>query len=99
VSLGRVVFALIENTKRVKEAKVQVPFRDSKLTLLLSDVLQGNFACTLILNVSPSPASGQIQLTAKTMAFGEGIKRLPSVKSPDKGVWYSSLWSVISRGN
>lgn len=100
VSLGRVVFALIENTKRVKEAKVQVPFRDSKLTLLLSDVLQGNFACTLILNVSPSPASGQVQLTAKTMAFGEGIKRLPSVKSAaDKGMRYSSLWSVISRGN
>lgn len=98
VSLGRVVFALIENTKRVKEAKVQVPFRDSKLTLLLSEVLHGDFSCTLILNISPSPVSGQNHLSAKTMAFGEGIKRLPSVKSSDKGVWYSSLWSAISRG-
>ena len=70
----QVVHTLIENQKRTTKNKKPVPFRENKLTQLLMDVLSGDFLCTLILNASPSPVHNQVNMSAKTIAFGEGAQ-------------------------
>jgi len=102
ISLGRVVSALIENQKRGPKNQVPVPYRECKLTHLLMGVLTGEFLCTLILNASPSPVNEQTLLTGKTMAFGEGIKKLSHTskkeKSIDKmGMFFSGVFNSATR--
>lgn len=100
-ALGRVINALIENKEKAK--KQPVPFRESKLTHLLSDILSGDFACSIVLNASPSPVFEQALLTAKTMAFGAGVKKLAlhakQQKSEDSGVkhWLVGVWKSVAR--
>lgn len=102
LSLQRVVYALILNEKIPKKERKQVPFKDNKLTWLLMDVLEGEFLCTLILNASPSPVDNQMSLSAKTIAFGEGVKKLDTdrrkgqqTKSSDS--FLSSIWASVSK--
>jgi Kinesin motor domain/RhoGEF domain len=97
-ALGRVVTTLIDNKSRVK--KQPVPFRETKLTHLLTDILSGDFVCSIILNASPSPANNQADLTAKTMAFGAGVKKLTvhakqHVKE-DAPNWLVGVWRTIT---
>lgn len=75
ISLGRVINALNENRARTKAKRINVPFRESKLTMLLSEVFLKDFVCSLVLNASSSPAQDQAKQTGKTMAFGEGLKK------------------------
>jgi len=106
ISLGRVVHALHENSRRTKGKRLAVPFRETKLTHLLTDVLSGDFLCTLILNASPSPVHKQVELTAKTMAFGESAKELGAVGNEKKkavtskqeraGTWLTSVWKAVN---
>jgi len=102
-TLSRVVSALMQNKDRSKN-KVPVPFRESKLTHLLTDVLSGEFVCSMILNASPSPAHDQANLTAKTMAFGAGIKKLTINAKQNKRQgdshlrhWLTGVWKSVSR--
>jgi len=102
ISLARVVSALVENRRKGK--KLPVPFRESELTNLLRDVLSGDFVCTLILNASASPIFEQASLTAKTMAFGEGLKKIQVnakrvQESKDTTVknWLVGVWNSVSR--
>lgn len=76
ISLGRVVHALNENTKRTKGKTIVVPFRESPLTIILRDVLEKECLCHVVLNCSCSPALQQARQTAKTMAFGDGLRKL-----------------------
>jgi len=76
ISLGRVVHALNENTKRAKNKQIVVPFRESPLTIILRDVLEKECLCHVVLNCSCSPALQQARQTAKTMAFGDGLRKL-----------------------
>eukprot|EP00455_Lapot_gusevi_P041119 TRINITY_DN4737_c0_g1_i6.p1 TRINITY_DN4737_c0_g1~~TRINITY_DN4737_c0_g1_i6.p1 ORF type:complete len:831 (+),score=273.99 TRINITY_DN4737_c0_g1_i6:76-2568(+) len=99
-TLGRCINILSENKKLAK--KQPVPFRESELTHLLSDVLSGDFVCSLILNVSPSPVMNQAQLTAKTLAFGESVRKLDlnakkvEAKNDFKD-WLIGVWKSVSR--
>ncbi|GAB5361224.1 hypothetical protein AAMO2058_000695200 [Amorphochlora amoebiformis] len=101
-SLGRALHAVLSSEGKTKKAVVS--FRETTLTHMLSDVLTGNFVCSLILTVSSSPAHKQAELTSKTMAFGLGAKRL-EVKAQAKvankesklshflsGVWRTVNW-------
>lgn len=97
ISLSRVVAALSENSRRGKNHQKPVPFRESKLTHILSPVLAGNFCCSLILNASPSDSMGQDILTAKTMAFGEGVKNLDGKINRNEaklGHWLKGFWGA-----
>lgn len=80
ISLGRVIHALNENTKRTKGKVVVVPFRENPLTMILKEVLEGRFLCHVILNCSCSSALEQARQTAKTMAFGDGLRKLGNRK-------------------
>ncbi len=60
-ALGNVILAL-------SEGKKHIPFRDSKLTRLLSDSLGGNCRTALVLNVSP--ADRDSSETVSTLNFG-----------------------------
>ena len=64
---------------RQKEPGTHVPYRNSKLTLLLSDALgaRGSCAKTLLL-LSVSPAAASAAETLRTARFGERCAaRLP----------------------
>lgn len=84
ISLGRVINALNENTKRTKGKQIPVPFRESPLTVILRDVLEGEFLCHVVLNCSSSPALEQARQTAKTFAFAEGLRKLAGHKRETK---------------
>ena len=86
ISLARVMNAINENQKRTKGKQVPVPFRESPLTMVLKDVLVGDFISAVLLNVSCSSALQQARLTAKTMAFGDSVMNMAkgAVGSPRK---------------
>merc|ERR1712130_886511 len=101
VVLGRVINAINENRRRTKGKQIPVPFRESKLTQILADVLNGTFLCSLLLNVSPSPVLHQAHETAKTMAFGLGAKKLNSqskrLTAEDRKLkmWLDGVWQAV----
>jgi len=102
IALSRVISTLIENKRKGK--KLPVPFRETELTNLLRDVLSGDFVCTLILNASSSPVFEQAALTAKTMSFGEGVKKLQvnakrvqELKDTTVKNWLVGVWNSVSR--
>lgn len=99
-ALGRVVSILLDNKKSSK--KTPVPFRETKLTHLLSDALGGNFICSVILNASSSPVFSQDELTAKTMAFGDVVKKLqisakPNIEEHQLKHFLLGVWKSVSR--
>ncbi|CAI5461218.1 unnamed protein product [Closterium sp. Yama58-4] len=68
-ALGNVIKALVD----IAEGKVRhVPYRDSKLTFLLSDSLGGNSKCTLLAAVSP--AERNMEETLSTLKFAQRAK-------------------------
>ncbi|CAD7928153.1 unnamed protein product [Amoebophrya sp. A120] len=67
-ALGNVINALTE------PGKSHVPYRDSKLTRLLSESLGGNAKTTLIITVSPSSANDAETLS--TLRFGQRAKMI-----------------------
>ena len=72
-ALGNVINALTDGTSR------HVPYRDSKLTRILSESLGGNSKTTLIINCSPS--SYNLEETLSTLRFGNRAK---SIKNTPK---------------
>ncbi|CAI5472466.1 unnamed protein product [Closterium sp. Yama58-4] len=68
-ALGNVIKALVD----IAEGKVRhVPYRDSKLTFLLSGSLGGNSKCTLLAAVSP--AERNMEETLSTLKFAQRAK-------------------------
>eukprot|EP00484_Ammonia_sp_Unknown_P030350 CAMPEP_0197036352 /NCGR_PEP_ID=MMETSP1384-20130603/13886_1 /TAXON_ID=29189 /ORGANISM="Ammonia sp." /LENGTH=772 /DNA_ID=CAMNT_0042466525 /DNA_START=81 /DNA_END=2399 /DNA_ORIENTATION=+ len=65
--LGLVINSLVENKKHV-------PYRDSKLTRLLSDALGGNSKTMLIVTASPSKYN--VEETLSTLRFGQRAKSI-----------------------
>ena len=66
-ALGNVIYALTES-------KTHIPYRDSKLTRLLSDALGGNAKTCLI--VTASTMSYNIEETISTLRFGQRAKSI-----------------------
>lgn len=60
-TLGKVI-------KSIAERKSHVPFRESKLTLLLSETINGN--CKLCVIMTASRASADVEETLSTLRFG-----------------------------
>ena len=68
-ALGDVVHALIESKQN---ASVHVPYRNSKLTMLLKDSLSGNSKTVMILQVSP--AQNDINESLNSLSFGQRVR-------------------------
>jgi len=66
-SFGMVINALSEGLGHV-------PYRDSKLTMILMDSIGGNSKTTLI--ICASPEAGQLSETLSTLRFGERAKKI-----------------------
>lgn len=71
-TLAMVIHKLTE--PRSRGSKAHIPYRDSKLTRLLSDSLGGNSKTALIL--ACSPAYDSVRETYSTLQFGQRAKRL-----------------------
>lgn len=72
-TLGMVIFALTD------KKSTHVPYRDSKLTRILSESLGGNSKTCLVITCSPHPYNDQE--TISTMRFGS---RARSIKNKAK---------------
>merc|ERR1740129_388249 len=70
--LGQVIFALASGADAKK--KKQIPFRDSKLTFLLTDSLSGNSRTVMIAAVSL--AAGNVDETLNTLRFAQSVKKV-----------------------
>lgn len=53
-ALGNCIHALTESRDKVNGGNIHVPFRDSKLTRILSDSLGGNSKTALVVTIGPS---------------------------------------------
>mmetsp|Transcript_2583 Transcript_2583/g.6593 ORF Transcript_2583/g.6593 Transcript_2583/m.6593 type:complete len:754 (-) Transcript_2583:4-2265(-) len=69
--LGQVISKLSAGADR---KGVHVPFRQSKLTYLLTDALSGNSVTTMLANVSP--AESEAEETLSTLRFAESVKKV-----------------------
>lgn len=81
-SLGTVMAALQNKDKHI-------PFRDSKLTLLLADSLGGNSKTFMFVNISPSGSSAPE--THCSLEFATRVRRVELGKASGKRVEGASL--------
>lgn len=89
-ALGNVIYALTEN-------KGHIPYRDSKLTRLLSDALGGNAKTCLI--VTASAMSYNIEETISTLRFGQRAKTIKNkavINSERSVAEYKKLLELIT---
>eukprot|EP00930_Biecheleria_cincta_P061592 TRINITY_DN47157_c0_g1_i1.p1 TRINITY_DN47157_c0_g1~~TRINITY_DN47157_c0_g1_i1.p1 ORF type:complete len:951 (-),score=192.66 TRINITY_DN47157_c0_g1_i1:14-2866(-) len=96
--LGQVIFAL---AGQATSKKVQhVPFRNSKLTYLLSDSLSGNSRTVMIAAVSP--AASNTEETLNTLRFAQSVKKIKTtvskneVQSTNKDVMIQQLQQQVA---
>lgn len=59
-----------------------IPFRDSKLTRMLKDSLNGNAVISICCNMSPS--SGSMDITSSTLRFADRAKQIKNTASANK---------------
>merc|ERR1711971_1548139 len=74
--LGQVIFSLGAAAEAGKGGKgmQHVPFRNSKLTYLLSDSLSGNSKTVMVAAVSP--AGDNFEETLNTLRFAQSVKKV-----------------------
>ncbi|KAK0409839.1 hypothetical protein QR680_004791 [Steinernema hermaphroditum] len=80
--LARVIDRLSQNA--IKRENGHVPYRDSKLTHLLSDSLGGNARTAVIVNVHPN--SRFLAQTISTLKFAENVKHIENVAKVNEDV-------------
>jgi kinesin family protein 3/17 len=96
-ALGNVIQALAHNVSVPQAQWEFVPFRNSKLTYLLSDSLQGNCRTVMLANVSAGMS--QMSETQSTLQFASNVKRIrtsPSKNEEQSTSMVSSLQSEIA---
>jgi len=71
--LGQVIFALAAQQSE-RSGLQHVPFRNSKLTFLLSDSLSGNSKTVMVAAVSP--AASNFEETLNTLRFAQSVKKV-----------------------
>ena len=74
LTLGNVISALSKRTKPTATQKGHVPYRDSKLTYLLSDSLGGNSLTLMIACVTPTATC--YDESVSTLRFAERAKKV-----------------------
>jgi hypothetical protein len=72
-ALGDVVHALIE-AKKLKKSSSHIPFRNSKLTMMLKDSLQGNSKVLMIVQVSPRQSD--VIESLGSLQFGSRVRTI-----------------------
>jgi hypothetical protein len=72
--LGQVIFALAAQATAKNPGDRHVPFRNSKLTFLLSDSLSGNSKTVMIAAISP--AADNAEETLNTLRFAQSVKKV-----------------------
>jgi len=87
-TLGLVIHSLTE-------AKSHIPYRNSKLTRLLSDSLGGNSHTCLI--VTCSPASHNIDETVSTLRFGQRAKTIKNKPKVNKVMSVDEYKQLLTR--
>ena len=78
--------------------KTHIPYRDSKLTRLLSDSLGGNSKTCII--VTASPCIYNVEETISTMRFGQNCKRVknkPKVNQELSVAEYKKIVAGLNR--
>lgn len=85
-ALSLVIQALTENN-------AHVPYRDSKLTRLLTDSLGGNAKTVMILACSPS--SDSLTETISTLNFGSRTKKMKNCARINEDISYKKMVSVL----
>eukprot|EP00501_MAST-03F_sp_TOSAG23-6_P000731 GSMAST32.ASY1.ANO1.759.1 assembled CDS len=73
----------------------QIPFRDSKLTRLLQDTLQGNNNTAFVITVSPDV--NDASETLRTLEFGQKAKQIASLPKLHVTVDYQSLYEGLQK--
>jgi len=86
--LGQVINCLTE-------ARSYVPYRDSKLTRLLSDSLGGNSKTCII--VTASPCSFNLEETISTMRFGQRCKRVKNKPKVNKEISVAEYKKIVAK--
>ncbi len=77
LALSQVIKALAEKDKK---SNIHIPYRDSKLTRILTDSLGGNSITIMIACISPSMLNvEETQSTLNYASFAKSIKLKPSV--------------------
>ncbi|CAE7167733.1 KIF13B [Symbiodinium necroappetens] len=72
-AMAEMVAALAKGT-RGESSRYHLPYRDSKLSLLLAEALTGN--CRTAVVTCVSPASRRADLTSSALRFGESVQKL-----------------------
>lgn len=72
-AMAEMVAALAKGT-RGESSRYHLPYRDSKLSLLLAEALMGN--CRTAVVTCVSPASRRADLTSSALRFGESVQKL-----------------------
>ena len=72
LALGNCIKSLVRNHQKHK--KGYVPYRDSKLTRILKDSLEGNCRTVMIVNISPSTIC--FEDTYNTLSFANKAKNI-----------------------
>jgi hypothetical protein len=73
LALGQVVYSLTQG-KRGRSA--HIPYRNSKLTRIMSNTFGGNSRTALILTVSPANLKGSYRETVSSLRFGDRSQRI-----------------------
>lgn len=91
--LGNVISALTEESKREKH----IPYRDSKLTRILTDSLGGNSRTTMIACVSPAESNYEESLnTLKYASRARNIKNKPVINRDPNSILIEGLRNQIT---
>lgn len=87
LSLGKVIYALsersaAEKSERSRTTAIHVPFRDSKLTRILQNSLNGNARIAVVCTLNPSPA--MVEESLGTLNFAKRIKKVAVRAEPNE---------------
>eukprot|EP00796_Vickermania_ingenoplastis_P007242 gene7243-5091_t len=88
LALGKVIIALA-NAKGKKGSSVHVPYRESKLTMLLKHAIGGNSLTTMIACISPSDS--YIDETVSTMLYAGRAKNIENAPKVNEDPNYAII--------
>jgi kinesin family protein 4/21/27 len=95
LALGNVINALADEERAVKEKKIHIPYRQSKLTRLLQDALGGNSQTLFLACVSPSDTNASETLSTLNYANrARNIRNAPTKNVDATVVELQRLYAV-----
>eukprot|EP01028_Stygiella_incarcerata_P003643 TRINITY_DN1754_c0_g1_i3.p1 TRINITY_DN1754_c0_g1~~TRINITY_DN1754_c0_g1_i3.p1 ORF type:complete len:1050 (-),score=343.97 TRINITY_DN1754_c0_g1_i3:71-3220(-) len=88
-ALGNVIAALADPSKFQSSSQSFIPWRDSRLTRLLQDVLGGNARTSLVVNIGPADANASESMTS--LLFGQRAAEVRVFPIINKEIDYRAL--------